>query len=396
MPHPRIRHAQPLLERKLKFSPVVTIQGARQTGKSFLVRQLLGARVKGLQYVTFDSGGAQLFASESPESFLAQHQDAHPLAIDEAQKVPALFDAIKLEVDRRRYPGRYLLLGSTEFSKQTLIRESLTGRMTRLRLYPLTLAESLALPLKPLGNAALIKTKPRVTRRHLMAYLQNGGLPGLFAVHDRAEQEGLFQDWIDLTTQRDAVLFPKVKIDPVLCARIFKAIATLEEPTASEVARMLKVDLRKVKTHIMVLEQLFALHRLDPHPLGTGKTWYFIFDVGIAAYLGASFERQLHTWAVLEQMAQRASAGERRSELYFYRASKGGIIHLVVAEGRDLHAVKILGSERFYERELNMLPAFREKCAKSKDWRCASLSALGGDRFKLKTGIQVYPWETLA
>jgi predicted AAA+ superfamily ATPase len=65
-----------------------------------------------------------------------------PLVIDEAKKVPEIFDAVKLRVDQDSQPGQYLLLGSTEFSHLFKIRESLTGRLSRLRLHPLCAAEA--------------------------------------------------------------------------------------------------------------------------------------------------------------------------------------------------------------------------------------------------------------
>jgi len=69
------------------------------------------------------------------------------LVIDEAQKVPKIFDAVKYTVDQDRRPGRFVLTCSTEFSRETMIQESLTGRLSRLRLFPLTISETLELPL---------------------------------------------------------------------------------------------------------------------------------------------------------------------------------------------------------------------------------------------------------
>ena len=50
--------------------------------------------------------------------------------------VPEIFNAVKFQVDQKRVPGSYLLLGSTEFSKLARIRESLTGRLGRIRALP--------------------------------------------------------------------------------------------------------------------------------------------------------------------------------------------------------------------------------------------------------------------
>ncbi len=114
----------------------VGVLGLRQCGKSTLLSSLLGVP----NQVTLDDQDAVEDARISAKNFLAKLPT--PLAIDEAQKVPALFDAIKLAVDRRRAPGKYFLTGSSQFSARLGIRESLTGRIGLHYLYPLTLAEA--------------------------------------------------------------------------------------------------------------------------------------------------------------------------------------------------------------------------------------------------------------
>ena len=70
MPHLRERTVTPLLIKKLSFSPVVAIQGARQTGKSVLARQILPAKIKGYTYISFDEFAQRDFARKNPDSYL--------------------------------------------------------------------------------------------------------------------------------------------------------------------------------------------------------------------------------------------------------------------------------------------------------------------------------------
>lgn len=183
---------------------------------------------------------------------------------------------------------------SAEFSKQTLIRESLTGRMSKIRIFPMNLAETLEVPPSTSRSPILVNEKPRMTRDQFVKYLDRGGMPGIFSVRDSSERRSLLYDWIELTAKRDAPLFPKLKIDADLCMRIFEQIAKLDEPDSGGIARALKRDLRRVKTHLDVLTTLFAVHTLDPHPSGTGKRLYFLCDVAFAKVLGANLERQMH------------------------------------------------------------------------------------------------------
>jgi predicted AAA+ superfamily ATPase len=398
MPHPRIRHATPLLLKKLKFSPVVAIQGARQTGKSFLVRELLSKSLPGLEYVSLDRRVDREFAASNPETFLERFPDASPLVIDEAQKSPAIFDALKYSVDSKRVPGRFLILGSTEFSKLSLIRESLTGRMSRLRLYSMNMAEAVGIALNPARRLSLLNETPRVSRSQLLQHLERGGMPGVFAIRDRSERESLLRDWLDLTTDRDAMLFPRVKADPDLCRQILEKVATIEEPDAGSIARALKRDLRRVKTHLEILTSLFALHVLQPHPAGTGKPWYFLCDVAFARLLGASFERQLHTWLVQEQLSQRSYRDLRDSVLHYYRTPKGRIVHLLVEDGTGLSAIQIFSEERVLERDMALLKGLGHKVSSSK----VELLGLAPARASFPSGfgpkgrIELYPWESMA
>src|SRR5437016_4378066 len=98
MPHLRNRHVLPVLLKKVSFSPSVCIQGVRQSGKSFLVRDLLPQKRKGVIYTSFDQRQTRTFAEDNPGVFLEQHADASTLVIDEAQKVPFIFDEVKYAI----------------------------------------------------------------------------------------------------------------------------------------------------------------------------------------------------------------------------------------------------------------------------------------------------------
>ena len=95
----------------------------------------------------------------------------------------------KFHVDKKRIPGKFLLLGSTEFSKLTQIRESLTGRLTRVRFFPFTIAEALQQKHENSDAPFFLHTSPSVNRGEFMRHLEQGGLPGLFAIRDEEEKK---------------------------------------------------------------------------------------------------------------------------------------------------------------------------------------------------------------
>ena len=122
MPHQRPRELLGLIEKRLSHFPIVGVLGARQTGKSTLLRELLEERRR-IRYVTLDREESRTLAARQPSLFLERLEapEIDTVCIDEIQKVPVLFDTLKAEVDERKRPGRFAISGSIEFSRKTEI-----------------------------------------------------------------------------------------------------------------------------------------------------------------------------------------------------------------------------------------------------------------------------------
>jgi predicted AAA+ superfamily ATPase len=303
------------------------------------------------------------------------------LVIDEAPKSPALFDAVKLQVDPMRRPGRYVLLGSTEFSRLSRIRESLTGRMGRVRVFPLTLAESLGLNAK----SQLLKAP---TDADLSRYLSTGGLPGICFIRSAAGRELAFQDWLDLVCQRDIYQFKTLRLDSGVTQRILKQCALLEEPTAAGIAKALRLNTKTVLKHINALCELFVLTRLDPHPSGTGKTHFLPFDVGVAHFLGANPIRLLQIFLLNELLVRDQCQNTERSEFYHYRSTGKRLIHVLeVPADRPPVAHQLIDIERIRIIDVQLLKAFVRKNPGSSGRVYAPVR----NRIKID-GVDVHPW----
>jgi len=386
MAHLRNRLVLNLIKKKLSFAPILAIQGVRQRGKSVLIRNLLPKVVSDISYDTLDNPDTLDFAQNATLTFLARASEVKHFAIDEAQKSPKIFDAIKYLVDLKRTPGKFILLGSTEFSLLFKIRESLTGRMSRVRLYPMTAAEELGLVSKSNSNPFFLLAKPILSRIQLVRHLERGGMPGIFSIREASQREEFFRDWLELTCQRDLTNIPKGKFDPALAFRILELIAQVDLPDAASIASKLRKDGRVIRSHLEALKSLFVIHELPPHPLGTGKTIYFLCDVGIAHHLKASFERKLWTWVIQENLAKRSYFEPREGHLYYYRNSKGSILHLVEETTQKISALKILPEEKVSELDLLLLRAFKNKAPQ------AELYALGSQEQK-RESVRIFSWE---
>jgi len=295
-------------------------------------------------------------------------------------------------VDQEKRPGRFIFLGSTEFSHMWNIREALTGRISRVRIHPLTVNETLSKKLSKSAQAFYLSSKSEITRNELLKYLASGGLPGIFAIRNISERTNRFKDWLELTCFRDIKNIPVGKFDGDLCLRILEGVARLEEPDLPTITKYVKRDRRIVSRHLEALRSLFVLNVLPPHPLGTGKDLYFIFDVGLLENLGGDFEKKLWTWSLNEILAKYSYTENYKKRLFYYRARNGGIVHLLEENVKVMSALKLLSTEKFSSLDLRILTALR---AKSKSE--INLFAAGSTKLSLKEDkIEIYPWESLA
>lgn len=90
--------------------PAIGITGPRQTGKSTIARSVFPDK----KYVTFDDKNLRDFAASNPNDFVAAFPDG--AIFDEAQKVPEIFDALKMHIDDGNwFPGKFILTGSSQF-----------------------------------------------------------------------------------------------------------------------------------------------------------------------------------------------------------------------------------------------------------------------------------------
>ncbi|MFH0813751.1 MAG: AAA family ATPase [Pseudomonadota bacterium] len=117
--------------------PVVLINGARQTGKSTLALKF--AADLSVRYITLDDATVLSSATSDPTGFV-RNLDSF-VVIDEVQKAPRLFPAIKAHVDKNRRPGNFLLTGSANVMMLPRLAESLAGRMEIITLWPLSQGE---------------------------------------------------------------------------------------------------------------------------------------------------------------------------------------------------------------------------------------------------------------
>lgn len=327
MPHLRSRYLLTQIKKRLKLWPVLGLVGIRQCGKSTLLRNLLPNSIKG-RYLTMDSVTARQRAVNSPESFTALQDGQDLFIVDEVQKVPALFDSIKLHVDEKRRPGMYIISGSTEFSQKTGIRESLTGRIGILHLYPMTAGE---LHQQPQLGSYFLNNK-QATSLSLTQFdqkLSRGGLPGLCFLKSDDEFASACDIWLETTCHRDLTQVVGKNLSGTLALEILMTTARSDEPTLANMARTLKKDARIVAKYLDALVAILVMQKLEPHQGGVGKAQYWIADTGLASHLGASRQSLIKTNILMEALAHFENAGLGCPIIKTYRNEKTSRVPLV-------------------------------------------------------------------
>ncbi len=206
----------------------------------------------------------------------------------------------------------------------------------------------------------------------------------------------LFDDWLQTTAFRDLAQFKAARFTGEEAMRALAVLATVDDPTVASVAAKLRKEGRRIKRLFGFLEQLFVLHRIDPHPISTGKPNYYLCDVALARFLGAPFERQIETWFLHEQLAQRAYRMETGIELSFFRNTKGNRVHFIITDRKHpkrAHALKLLFSEKYDAREAEILHSVDKRL--QREGIEVDKLFLGPSDFHLKKeGLRSFRWES--
>lgn len=285
MPHLRHRYLYESLKRDLTWSPVVSVLGMRQVGKTTLLKPI--ART----YVTLDDD--EILRRFEQGIWTELESGDTPIVIDEAQKSPQLFDRIKLIVDQRKRPGSFLLTGSVRFLSKSQIRESLTGRTSTLELLPMTLAEVHSKPLNDFAEELTSTPRESVIKKlgakhrsckkeDVEDYLKLGGMPGMCFKRDEQVRRRMQESHLETLLMRDLQFLTKTRVPFVKLKALLIELAQMQGQPISFSNLGGKVQL-STPTVIQLIRAFEGLFILRPH----GKGFYFS-DCGISSFLGAS------------------------------------------------------------------------------------------------------------
>lgn len=321
------RHIEPLLQDALSDTPVVLLNGARQTGKSTLA-QMLAAR-DGRRYLTFDDRVVLAAAKNDPAGFIAGL--AGPVVMDEIQRVPELFLDIKAAVDRDRRPGRFLLTGSANVLLLPMLADSLSGRMEILSLWPLSAAEiSGAATFNRAdwlfdGELSALAPAP-CERQALVATLLQGGYPEALTRSTANRRAAWFDAYLQTILQRDVRDLANLEQLGEL-PNLLQLLATRSASLLNfaELSRASGISQTTLKRYFSLLETLFLIVRIPAWARNPGKRLVkapktFLPDCGLLTWLqDFSAEKLLTLPGLPGGLVETFVAGELLKHMAFSR-----------------------------------------------------------------------------
>jgi predicted AAA+ superfamily ATPase len=189
------------------------LSGARQSGKSTLVRRLLSA--DDVNYITFDTTVVRMAAQRDPDAFISGLQTDKLNVIDEVQRVPEVYLSLKKLVDERRFKGRgkalFLLTGSANIFALPQLAGAMVGRMAVLTLYPFSAAEinnSGANFIDKLWNDGLSVKKYK--RANVVRVIRDATFPEI-ALNDGIDRSVWLDGYFNTILDRDAAELAKIR-----------------------------------------------------------------------------------------------------------------------------------------------------------------------------------------
>ena len=386
----------------LDVFPVVVVTGARQTGKSTLVRrpELFGERM----YLTLDDVLLRDEARRDPELFLDR---AEQLTIDEVQHAPDLLFAIKKRVDERRRRGRYVLTGSSNLLLQRDVSESLAGRAGYATVWPLTRREQIGLGAAGMWTD-LLRSAPAawpellheqvVPAEPWQPLAQRGGYPVAAYELERPEQRAdWFAGYAATYLERDLRQLSAIenladmrRLMAALCLRLGGLL------NQADLARDVALPSSTVQRFLNLLEVSYQLVRVPGYAVNRTRRLIkspkiYWSDTGLALHLaGATALRGAHLEnLVLTDLLAWAGQSPQRPAVLHWRTNTGAEVDFVIELPERLLAIEVKAAKRVTHADARHLRTFLDDYPTS---QAALLLYDGDDIFWLDRGVLAVPW----
>ncbi len=363
------RSLEPKFIRMSSFFKAVLVTGARQVGKTTMLRHL--AEGQGRTYVSLDSLMARDLAKTDPALFFQNYKP--PIIIDEVQYAPELFTQIKILCDESEEKGMFWLTGSQQYSMIKNVRETLAGRIGILELYSLSMNEKYNVVFEndlDFSRECLLarqKLAPKNDIVHVFEHIWRGGMPQVVYADPEQRQE-YFSSYIDTYIMRDVGELGGIT-DSLRFRKLLVACAALvsQQLNYKTLAEAADISQPTAKEWVRLLEGLGIIYLLQPYAnnslkrLSKTPKLYFC-DTGLCAFLsmwptpetlmnGAASGYYFENYAVIEMLKNYAYS-KSRVNLNYFRDSNAKEIDIFVEKDGWIHPLEVKKAANPDKREI--------------------------------------------
>ncbi len=384
---------------------VLLITGARQVGKTTMLKKCLGSDY---EYVVLDDINELEQAQQDPALFFKSHN--LPVLIDEVQLAPQLFRQIKLIVDRSEKKGLICLTGSQTFRLMQNAGESLAGRICIIDMTSLSLRElfgiKFSLPFIPTSEYIKKREKKIISYDNIWEKIHRGSMPELLDSNIKWDQ--FYRSYIRTYVNRD--IRDLIKASNVTTFNKFiisLAARTGELYNAATIANDIGVSIKTIQEWTNMLEGSGIIKLVHPFERNITKRAIktpkiFFMDTGLVCSLvgwsnptvaqnGAMSGSLFETFVVSEIIKSYLNAGKDCSNIYFYRDHNQNEIDLVIEENAVLYPIEIKKSAH---PQLEMAKAFSQlKTIPNYTVGHGAILCLTDKRFELSDEVTALPVE---
>ncbi len=394
------------LRRAIEVTPAVVLTGARQVGKSTLLRNEVP--FSRWRYLNLDDHEVLRQAREEPRELWA---GAEAVVIDEAQRAPDMLMAIKREIDEGQRSVRFALSGSANLLLMGAVSETLAGRAAHLRLGPLVLGEMRgSAPPRILQDLLAGQLPEEASGEPCDPYpfIQRGLMPGLLNA-DEAAATRWWDGYAATYLERDLRQLSQIE-SLTDFRRLMEAVALRSGSVLNQtdVGREIGLPQPTVHRYLNLLETSHVLTRVPGYTVSrtqrlSKRPKAYLFDTGAASYLcglygvdavSAARERGgLFESLVLQQLTVLAGLMSPAARIHYWRTSSGSEVDLVLERGHTLLAVEVKLTARPGFDDVTRLREFLKTYGSTA--AAGVLLHTGGETIRLGERIIALPWNAL-
>ncbi len=337
---------------------------------------------RGYGYITFDDDIVRLAAGTDPMGFIAELPER--VVLDEIQRVPRLFTGLKLELDRRRVPGRLVLTGSMNVLAVPTIHESLAGRLETIQLHPLAQSElhsnhpAVRYFIDALFNRGFSIGQTECLGKELIDRIVAGGYPPALARPGGRRRANWYRNFIEAQVQRDIGDVSRIRGLASL-PRLLQLVATQTAQlfNLSSLSAPFQLSRPTIGEYVGLLERVYLLELLPTWHSNLGKRLIktpkiHIGDTGLAAALLRVTENSLRAdrrmmgalveTFVFQELRRQASWHEDPVEFFHYRDKDQVEVDIVMESDGMVAGVEVKASSTVTNADFRGLRKLKGLC----------------------------------